>query len=263
MQLNPLKIVLYPCKGLPGIEFAETQWRAGRGIWGDRHFALQFLDESAPQKETEKNLVAWMSKKYLLNQHDFPELAKVKWEHLQFSKELHNFEEFLAQFSPQMRENMEHYFNSHLQHWTPLSAARHPQKTPLRLVGNSSTHELQNSSYFRDSQAHEISFINLASVRHFEEKFGAKIEVERFRGNVLVELAEPWAEMNFDTNSKFSLQHASVNNGQMLQLKFGKQIARCLNINVCPISGTANKELLQFMNSYYKHPFLGFSLQVV
>lgn len=68
----------------------------------------------------------------------------------------------------------------------------HPERGPLRLVGDGTTPR------YHDRGANHVTILNLASVASLEEALGAPVDERRFRGNVVLEGLEPWAELAWE-----------------------------------------------------------------
>ena len=73
-----------------------------------------------------------------------------------------------------------------------------------------------------------ISLINAASVRDLERIVDAPLEVDRFRGNLVIEGARPWAELEWVG------QTITINDARLAVID---RIERCVAINVDPTDG--------------------------
>ena len=74
--------------------------------------------------------------------------------------------------------------------YSPL--AGHPERTPLRLVGDGVTPR------YHDRGANHVTIINRASVRALAEASGDEVDERRFRGNVLVDGLTPFEELAWE-----------------------------------------------------------------
>ncbi|WP_431311222.1 MOSC domain-containing protein, partial [Methylobacterium nigriterrae] len=70
-----------------------------------------------------------------------------------------------------------------------------------------------------DSATGFVSLINLASVRAIEDFVGAPVDPLRFRGNLMVEGLEPWAEL--------ALVGAGLEGEDGLRLRITQRTQRC------------------------------------
>ena len=67
---------------------------------------------------------------------------------------------------------------------------------PSELRGKPQLLSAPPSYRFTDSRSGFVSIINLASVADLAERIGAPVDPLRFRGNIMVEGLEPWAELD-------------------------------------------------------------------
>jgi uncharacterized protein len=88
---------------------------------------------------------------------------------------------------------------------------------------------------FTDSRRGYVSLISLASVGAVEDMVGVPVDPLRFRGNVLVEGLEPWAE--------FDLVGRVLEGPSGLRLKVAKRIQRCAATNVDPATGIRDLDI--------------------
>lgn len=78
-----------------------------------------------------------------------------------------------------------------------------------------------------------FSLINLASVRDLSEKAGAELDVRRFRGNVILECHEPWAEIGWVGRD--------IRIGPDVALRVVREIPRC--VATCVNPGTSERDV--------------------
>lgn len=98
---------------------------------------------------------------------------------------------------------------------------------------------------FTDSRRGFVSIINLASVQAVEDLVGAPADPLRFRGNVMVEGLEPWAE--------FDLVGRTLQTAAGVTLKITKRIERCAATNVDPGTGLRDLEIPRTLMRHLGH----------
>lgn len=99
-----------------------------------------------------------------------------------------------------------------------------------------------------------ISVINLASVRELGEKVGTFVHPLRFRANVYVEGLPAWEEFNWIGRA--------VTIGSM-RLVGSKRIDRCAAVNVNPVNGARDLNLVRNLMLLYENVDCGIYLKVL
>ncbi|HEY9806500.1 MAG TPA: MOSC domain-containing protein, partial [Candidatus Obscuribacterales bacterium] len=117
------------------------------------------------------------------------------------------------------------------------ATARHPEKAPLRLVGDG------NSTRYPDRNPVHISLINQASLEDLGQKLGFEIDPRRFRPNILLQGIPAWEELNW-VGKTFQMGTAEI--------AIAAPINRCLNIDVNPDTGVPDCSIFAAL-----HPTLG------
>ncbi len=107
---------------------------------------------------------------------------------------------------------------------------------------------------FSDHKNAVLSLINLASVRDLERVAGEKIDPVRFRGNVQIEGAEPWAEFGW-------LDREIAIGGARLTVT--ERIDRCAAINVNPATGERDMNLIKALKSGFGNIDMGVYAKVI
>jgi len=107
---------------------------------------------------------------------------------------------------------------------------------------------------FADDDQPVISLINLASVRDFEAKVGGAREFLRFRANIYVSGALPWAEQDW-IGREFQLGQARV--------RVLRTIPRCGATEVNPATGVRDAKTVWELRNIYGNHHLGVYLEVV
>ena len=108
---------------------------------------------------------------------------------------------------------------------------------------------------FTDSRRGYMSLINLASVRAIETMLGRPVDPLRFRGNVMVDGLDPWAE--------FDLVGAELASPSGLRLKVTKRIERCAATNVDPVTAERDMEIPKTLMQRLGHVDCGIYAEVV
>jgi len=108
---------------------------------------------------------------------------------------------------------------------------------------------------FSDVPEKAVSIINLASVRDIERVTGAKVDPARFRGNVLVDGIEPWAE--FDWIGK------SLSIGGEPLLEVFERTRRCAATNVNPQSAERDMTIPRSLSAAFGHQDCGIYAKII
>lgn len=108
---------------------------------------------------------------------------------------------------------------------------------------------------FTDSRRGYVSMINRASVSAIEGWFGRPIDPLRFRGNLLVEGLEPWAE--------FDLVGQTLETRSGLALEVTDRIVRCAATEVDPDTGARDMDIPDALRRHLGHADCGVYAEVV
>jgi hypothetical protein len=125
-------------------------------------------------------------------------------------------------------------------------------KGPPRVV-QAEGHRFTDISVISAEMMEAVSLINLSSVRDFGEKLGQAVDPRRFRANFLIDGWEPWAE--------FSLIGREISIGEVT-FKIETRTKRCAATEVNP--DTAQRDIrvpLELLRNY-RHPDMGVYLTV-
>jgi uncharacterized protein YcbX len=109
---------------------------------------------------------------------------------------------------------------------------------PVRLL------EAPEGFRFTDSKSGFVSLINLASVAEIEKAQGAKVDPLRFRGNLYIDDAEPWAEAAWPGRTL----HVG---GATLEVL--KMTDRCAATGVEPGTGVRDMDVVQTLRKNFGH----------
>jgi len=107
---------------------------------------------------------------------------------------------------------------------------------------------------FCDQRRKVVSLINLASLRDFEAKLGARRHRRRFRANVWFSGASAWSERNW-------VGHQLQVGGAVLRVV--KPITRCPATEVNPETGLRDADPVAELRGFYGHTELGVHAEVV
>jgi uncharacterized protein len=119
--------------------------------------------------------------------------------------------------------------------------------------GTPAFHYVENHS-FGDQRRKVISLINLASLRDYEARAGARRHRRRFRANVWFSGASAWAERDWmDRQLQF---------GRAV-LRVVKPITRCAATEVNPETATRDADTLTELRTLFGHTELGVHAEVV
>lgn len=107
---------------------------------------------------------------------------------------------------------------------------------------------------FCDQRNKVVSLINLASLRDFEARIGARRQRRRFRANVWFAGAVPWAELDW-VGREIQLGGAT--------LRVLKRIARCPATEVNPETAERDANPVAELRAAYGHSDLGIHAEVI
>jgi hypothetical protein len=247
------QLFIYPIKGLTPQEMPEFTLTEGHGIKGDRAFALMFADNiEAAKMPAEK--VPWMSKKHLAVQNDWPLLAALECQYEPQTSVLTVKRQGVAVLETATntaagRDRAGAFFTEYLTEIEPTKEARHPQRTALHLVGDSS-----GETRYPDRQPVHISLLSQATLDELTEKAGQKIDVRRFRPNIVLDGISAWSEFDL-IGKQFQLGGARI--------EITARIGRCVNIEVNPETGDRDISLLSLLQQQFGHAQTGVLAKII
>lgn len=126
---------------------------------------------------------------------------------------------------------------------------------PHELRGEPRVLEAPPGYRFTDSRTGFVSFINLASVRAVEAFVGAPVDPLRFRGNVLLDGLDPWAELD--------LVGRIVEAPGGARLKVTARTQRCAATNVDPQTGFRDLAIPRALDERLGHMDCGVYAEVI
>lgn len=212
MSITVAALHRYPVKGLSAQPLDAVELRAGRTIPHDRRFAIAHgtapIDAAAPK---------WLAKAHFLQLMSNPRLAALTAEYDPETTALvlKRGGRTVARgvLSTQTgRTVIEQFFAAYMK--AELRGAP-------RLVD-------RGEEAFSDADAPFVSLINRASVADLERVVGQPVAAGRFRGNILLDGAAPWAEFGW-VGHRLRIGAA--------ELAIEERIGRCAATNVDPATG--------------------------
>lgn len=247
------QLFIHPVKGLTPQALDRVFLQAGHGIPGDRAFALMY--EVAPRdKMNVSTSVPWMKKQNFVMQADWAALAALAC-HLDpqtgiLTVKRQGVELLVASTDTQAgRLEIGAFFTGYLAAIYPSQTARHPDRAPLRLVGDRT-----GKTRYSDRQPGHLSLINQATLDRLAAIANKSIDIRRFRPNVLIEGLPPWAEFDW-VGQEIQLGTA--------RLEITAPINRCLNIDVNPDTGERDISLLSLLKKHFNHTQTGILAKVI
>lgn len=247
------QLFTYPIKGLTPQAMSEFMLTAGHGIKGDRAFALMFAD-SMEEANIQAENAPWMSKKYLAVQNDWPLLAALECHYAAETAVLTVKRQGVAVLTAETniavgRDRISSFFTEYLATIEPTKEARHPQRLPLHLAGNSS-----GETRYPDREPVHISLLSQATLDQLTARAGSHIDVRRFRPNIVLESMAAWSEFEL-IGQHFQLGTARI--------EVTARIGRCVNIEVNPETGDRDISLLSLLQQEFGHAQTGVLAKVI
>jgi uncharacterized protein YcbX len=244
------QLFAYPVKGLTPQPENRIYLKAGHGIPGDRTFALMY-DSAA--SDNASVVVPWMKKQNFAMQCDWPGLAALACHYepstgvLTVKRE--GAELLVAETNtPTGRYAIGAFFTGYLAAIHPSQSARHPERAPLRLVGDGGT------TRYPDREPVHLSLVSQATLDQVGEAVGKLVDVRRFRPNIVLEGVSAWAEFDW-VGQEFELGTARI--------AITAPINRCLNIDVNPDTGEQDIPLFSLLQKHFKHKQTGVLAKVI
>lgn len=241
-------------KGLQAEAVREIRVAPDIGVEWDRNFAFKHIaDENYQIQESESQ--EWISKRMLLTQHDFPDLAKVRPEWNPTNKNLMLYLNDQLEMTGNIstlegRKKIERWVRNFLGSCQPFEKAYHPDLQNLQLVGSSES----SKTNYTDGKVGPVSIASVESLRDLEAKFGHSIDPRRFRINLFVSGVAPWDELSW------SGKRIKINE---TVLEIAKPIGRCPNIDVDAESGARKDPIFSQLKEKLGHSIFGVRAHVI
>ncbi|WP_346016772.1 MOSC domain-containing protein [Chroococcidiopsis sp. CCMEE 29] len=245
------QLFIHPVKGLTPQAKNCVDLKAGHGIPGDRAFALMYESQAIDHASS---IVPWMKKQNFAMQCDWPALAALDCRYdpqtAVLTVKRQGVELLAAETNtPTGRDRIGAFFTGYLAAIYPSQAARHPDRAPLRLVG-----DCTGTTRYPDREPVHLSLVSQATLDQLSVTTGKIIDVRRFRPNVLLEGVPAWAELAW-VGQEIYLGTA--------RLQITAPINRCLNIDVNPETGERDIQLFSLLQQHFKHKQTGVLAKVI
>ena len=252
------KLYRYPVKSLPGESLDTTFLQSGKGLPGDRQFALthaasKFLPE-AP---------GWLTRSNFVTLAHSPQIYSLSCERV---AKQNTTETMLRVNNNRQAGTNTVLFETDLQQDSPITIEspalsellKDTQPGPYALV-SAPGHSLWDAPFA------SVSLFNLASLQALAETAGIELEPTRFRGNIWFSGVPAWQELDW-VNSTLTLSPADGDSKAAepaLQLRIVERIERCRVINANPLSGKRDAMLTRHLQDHYGHCDFGVHAEVV
>ncbi|HEY1721936.1 MAG TPA: MOSC domain-containing protein [Magnetospirillaceae bacterium] len=230
-------IFRYPIKGLSPEALDTVTLTEGQGLPYDRIFAL-----TRPGGAVDPDRPAWARKSNFLCLMLDEQLAAIRTEFDETTRRLVVWQDGVPILAANVddageRKTIEGFFRG-------LVGDNIPSAPRFVTAANGE---------FMDSKDKTVSLINLASIRHMEEKWGEGLDLRRFRANIYVDGLEPWIEHQWIG--------ATLSIGGT-RCYVDRRNARCAAVNVDPATGERDMNIPRAMIDSYGHADLGLNLHV-
>ena len=115
-------------------------------------------------------------------------------------------------------------------------------KKPIYLIYN------KKLPFFDTTPDISVSLININSVKDFEKKIDKYLDIERFRGNIIIDKLDPWEE--------FKLLNKEIQIGDV-SFKVSSRIPRCSATNINPENYQLDLNIPNKLINLYGHKDMG------
>jgi uncharacterized protein YcbX len=239
MRMRVVSLYRYPVKGLSPERLEHVRLERGAYFPGDRLYAIENgpsgFEPAAPRHQPKIKFLMLMRNAALARLHTrYDDATHV----LSVSGEAGSVAADLS--TPAGRLALEAFVRRAL---------------PRELRGPPKVLAAPDGFRFTDSGRGFVSLINLASVRAVGEMVGRPADPLRFRGNVMVDGLEPWAELD--------LVGAELATASGLRLRITKRIERCAATNVDPQTGERDMDIPRTLLQRLGHPDCGIYAEVL
>lgn len=243
MPATVTDLVRYPVKGLSLQRLKSVELKPGRGVEGDREFALALPDTSF----NEDHPRALPKTRFLMLARQ-EALARLATEYDDISGIL-RITDGAASFEASTRTSEGvASINEFFARFVPMDAQ---QGNPRFVRGFN--HRFTDVGVNSTELMNAISVLNLASVRDFENKIGRPVDPRRFRMNILIDGLRPWEEMDWIGRE--------IAIGQ-IKLRGRRLTVRCPATEVNPDTALRDIDVPKELKRLYGHAYLGVYLQV-
>ena len=239
MSITITALYRYPVKGLSAERLTGTSLVEGRAIAHDRRFAIAH----AAARFDPANLGAWRPKAQFLQLSMHPKLATLTTRFDEDSGVL-TVERSGRQVAkgslldPTGRAILEQFFSAYL---------AEESRGKARIIE-------ADDQPFSDTRVPFVSLINAASASDLERVVGSPVTPMRFRGNIIIDGAAPWSELNWVGKT--------VRIGSAV-LRVDERTGRCAATNVDPETGQQDLTVPRDLLRAFRHSDCGIYATVV
>ncbi|MFC3053551.1 MOSC domain-containing protein [Kordiimonas pumila] len=231
-------IYRYPVKGLSGDLLPEVMLTAGKGVPHDRQFAIALGDTHFDPANPE-----YLGKRHFLMLMVDAKLAELSTAYNASENILTILKDSAVVYSGRLdvkddADRLGTFFDDFMNGKTRGGA---------RLV-------TAEGHMFADIPDQNVSLINLASVRDFEDKTGLVVDPMRFRGNIYIDDMPAWSEFDL-VGKSFKIGEAEFK---------GKEVTtRCAAVNVNLETAARDMNIPLTLKKTYGHSDMGIYADVI
>ncbi len=234
MSVTVSALFTYPVKGLGGRQQEGVALEVGRGLPGDRRFALAksaYGDHFGPSAHAAWG--SWAPKRFFVCGMADPKALAYQPEGEGWSQDGEGIAVARPIAGPKGRFDLADVE----QRQRFAEAIGHDG--PLALLANT------EGLGFSDQLTPFVSLANVATARWLAERWGLNEHAEfglhpdRFKNNIWLDGLEPWAELDWIGGRQ------SLALGDGLELRVVQNVGRCANINANPLTGANEPNYLQ------------------
>ena len=215
------------------------------GLEGDRVFALlkniQADDPKLIDKEHEVRKGKWNK---ILTLKNTPALNKYNFSYGNEQLTLYQKDQAILSINSNDTEERKKLVNKIIELENSIN-------DPLVLMKNNQLPYFDTTISTKVDFVNSVSLLNIESIKDFRNKTKNEIEVQRFRGNFLMEGVNAWEERNW-------IGKIITIGNQKFHIK--KNIPRCVAINIKPETDYKNLDLLRSLKEHYQHFDMGLYL---
>lgn len=236
-MINIREIYRYPLKGFSGERLARAELKAARTIDGDRRFVLRHAASKYDPAEP-----TWQPKgEFVVLAHGAAPatvattLDPATGVFTIARKDGHQL--FVGNVSTEAGRRAASFV---------LSRVVKDGRGPVEIID-------AGALAMTDIKTPALSLINPASVKALSERLKIEVDPMRFRGNLLIDGAAPWAEFDW-VGRTVTLGSATAT--------VMKRIGRCAAISVDPTTATKDINLVAMLQQHFDHTDCGIYLEI-
>ena len=245
MTIKISSIHFFPVKSVSYQTIDQCNIQKDIGLEGDRVFALlkniekdnpKLIDKEHEVRKGKWNKILTLKNTPALNKYNF------SYEHEQLT--LYQKDQAILSINSNDTEERKKLVDK-------IIELENSIKDPIILMKNKQLPYFDTTISTKVDFVNSVSLLNIESIKDFRNKTKNEIEVQRFRGNFLMEGVNAWEERNWIGKT------ISIGN-QKFHIK--KNIPRCVAINIKPETDDKNLDLLRSLKEHYQHFDMGLYL---